>query len=398
MFLPIGDEPNPKGVAWVNWALILTNVAIYVLVTFPLSATPVDPNDPALPQYLDVVRQLSGGQLSARALTQQTSAYDLYVFTHGFRPAAPTVATAFHAMFLHAGFFHLAGNMLFLWIYGDNVEARLGRVTYLVGYLVTGLAGNLFHLVLAGASPMPLVGASGAISGVLGFYFVCFPENRVRMLITLFPIFMKVVRIRSRWVLGAYFVLDNLLPVAVGVRSSVAFGAHIGGFVGGVVLALWMRHRDRVVPSGEAHALHADEVRIPTGAHAAAQQVTASLAARDVAGAVALYLAGMGKPWQAQVTASDRLIMADWLAAQGHARAALAVYEQVLAVDHTPADLARADLGAGLVLLHGLGRATDAWQHLMRAQRMTPDAAVRAQAEQTMYRIQDLQKLKFRGQ
>ena len=103
-------------------------------------------------------------------------------------------------MFLHAGFFHLAGNMLFLWIYGDNVEARLGRVTYLVGYLVTGLAGNLFHLVLAGASPMPLVGASGAISGVLGFYFVCFPENRVRMLITLFPIFMKVVRIRSRWV------------------------------------------------------------------------------------------------------------------------------------------------------------------------------------------------------
>src|SRR5262249_26997435 len=149
-------------------------------------------------------------------------------------------------MFLHAGFLHLFGNMLFLWIYGDNVEHRLGSVRYLCWYLGTGIAATLFHMLGAPGSQLPLVGASGAIPGILGFYFVWFPRTRVRLLWLLPPFVMQVFEVPARIVLGIYLVLDNLLPyLIVSGDAGVAHGAHIGGFLAGLAAA-WVMGRRQV--------------------------------------------------------------------------------------------------------------------------------------------------------
>jgi hypothetical protein len=151
------------------------------------------------------------------------------------------VADLLGSMFLHAGFAHLAGNMLFLWIYGDNVEHRLGRLPFLLAYLGTGVLATLAFSLVAGASLTPLVGASGAISGVLGLYFVLFPHNRVKVLVALFPFVIDVFLVPAPLVLGLFVLVDNLLPLVVGAGGGVAYGAHLGGFVGGLALAWWVR-------------------------------------------------------------------------------------------------------------------------------------------------------------
>jgi membrane associated rhomboid family serine protease len=260
--IPLGDSPNPPGVPVVNYALVAINVALYVLITLPLSTSPVDPNDPALLDYLRTVVGHLPGPLSVHAVLRQTSAYDLFVFEHAFRPAAPAITDLFFAMFLHAGFAHLAGNMLFLWIYGDNVEHRLGSFRYLLAYLGTGTAATLFHTAFAHHSPLPLLGASGAISGVLGFYFLWFPRNQVRILLLFFPFLFNVVTIPARLLLGVYILLDNLLPFALTHRAGagVAYGAHIGGFLAGMASA-WIMDRREVMKTPP------DYVRQPTAAH-----------------------------------------------------------------------------------------------------------------------------------
>ena len=123
-------------------------------------------------------------------------------------------------MFLHGSLMHLFGNMLFLWIYGDNVERRLGSFAFLLWYLLTGVAATLAHALVFSSSEVPLVGASGAISGVLGFYFVWFPRNVVRMLAFLPPFLMQVFEIPARYVLGMYLVLDNLCPSSWPARAA----------------------------------------------------------------------------------------------------------------------------------------------------------------------------------
>ena len=244
MVLPIGDAPNPRGVPFATYALIAANVAVYVLVTLPLGAHRPSPDDPLLGEYLQVVSQALHGRVPLAVLAREVSAYDLFVFTHGFRPAAPAPIDLLVSMFLHASWLHLGGNLLFLGIYGDNVERRLGVVRYLATYLGTGIAATVFHWVGAPTSPLPVVGASGAISGVLGCYFLWFPRNVVRLL-WLFPPFIgQVFEAPARVVLGLYLVADNLLPYLLGTGDGggVAHGAHIGGFVAGVGLA-WLADR-----------------------------------------------------------------------------------------------------------------------------------------------------------
>ena len=132
MFLPLGDEPNPRGVPVVTYGLMAVNVLVYLFVSLPLSSMQPDVSDPALSQYIAVFAERYEGLLSLDQLVGSVSVYDLVVFHYGFRPAAPTALALFTSMFLHAGFMHLAGNMLFLWIYGDNVEHRLGRGRFLL--------------------------------------------------------------------------------------------------------------------------------------------------------------------------------------------------------------------------------------------------------------------------
>lgn len=241
MFLPIGDHPNARGVPLVTLTLIAVNVAVYLLVTLPLSAEAPALSDPLLREYAQFLARHLPSQVPLATALSQVSAYDLVLFKYGFRPDAPGVLALFSSMFLHAGLLHLAGNMLFLWIYGDNVEHRLGALRFLFWYLMTGVAAALFQAFLGFGPPLPMVGASGAISGVLGFYFLWFPHHSVRVFILLFPFYIGTVMLPARLVLGIYLVLDNLLPFLLAPAGGVAHGAHIGGFVAGLVAAAWLR-------------------------------------------------------------------------------------------------------------------------------------------------------------
>lgn len=237
MFLPYGDTPNPAGAAYVNWLLIGLNVAVFLVISTPLMLARVDLNDPLLLEYLRSygVR----GFVSPQDVLQNVSAYDLFVFRYGFRPAEPSLISLFSCMFLHGGWMHLAGNMLFLYIFGNNVEVRLGSLSYLLVYLASGIVATLFFALFVPGSQIPLVGASGAISGVLGCYFLWFPRNRVKTFIFLFPILITTVLLPARLVLGIYLIVDNLLPFIIngGAGAGVAHGAHIGGFLGGLGMA-----------------------------------------------------------------------------------------------------------------------------------------------------------------
>jgi membrane associated rhomboid family serine protease len=255
-FLPIGDTPNPQNYTpWVNWALIAANVAVYVLISLPQTYLPVAPDDPLLRQYLDVFAAALPPGLSLDQLAASLSSYELFVFEHGYKPAAPSLIDLFTALFLHGGFGHLAGNMLFLWIYGDNVEHRLGHVPYLLAYLATGALATLSYSLFAMDSMAPLVGASGAISGVLGFYFYFFPRNQVKIFFAFFVFVFRVFLVPSRIVLGLYVVWDNLLPFLAGSGGSVAYGAHLGGFFAGLGLAWLVERRSHGGHNNEAEAL-----------------------------------------------------------------------------------------------------------------------------------------------
>ena len=239
MILPIGDEPNPRNFTpWVTRLLIGINVLVYVLFTLPLGVTKADVDAPGLGDYIRFLEQVYPSEQVGYFL-QASTMWDLAVFQWGFRATDPQTIDMFTSMFMHAGFMHLAGNMLFLWIYGDNVEHRLGRIGYLLFYLGSGVAATLTHAWLSDMPIAPLVGASGAISGVLGAYFVMFPRNYVKTLIGIPPILFNVILVPAWLMLGAYYLLyNNLLPLLAETSTSVAYLAHLGGFAVGVAVAV----------------------------------------------------------------------------------------------------------------------------------------------------------------
>lgn len=146
----------------------------------------------------------------------------------------------FSSMFLHGGWLHLGGNMLYLWVFGDNVEDKLGRGRYLMFYLLCGIAASVAHIIIDPHSTIPTVGASGAISGVLGAYLLMFPKARILTLIPIF-VFLQFAELPALVVLGFWFVMQffNGL-ISLGYETAgmggVAWWAHIGGFVAGMVL------------------------------------------------------------------------------------------------------------------------------------------------------------------
>ena len=193
-------------------------------------------------------------QLSLSANGQQQAAYvfgliPAVLFGNarlegGWLPAGATILTS---MFLHGGWLHLIGNMLYLWIFGDNIEDRLGRGRFVVFYLVCGAVAALGQGVADPRSEVPMIGASGAISGVLGAYLVLYPRAKVLVLLPLL-FFVTAVRVPALVVLGIWFAAQLLssLAAAPGAGGGVAFAAHVGGFVAGVVLIrLFLRDRRR---------------------------------------------------------------------------------------------------------------------------------------------------------
>ena len=152
----------------------------------------------------------------------------------------PPWATVFSSMFLHGGFMHLAGNMLYLWIFGDNIEHALGWKRFILFYAVCGVAAALTQALIDPASNIPMIGASGAISGVLGGYLLLYPQAKVRVLFFPFGIFGVPAMI----VLGGWFVMQLLSGFGSSGGGGVAFWAHVGGFVAGMALIPFMKQAD----------------------------------------------------------------------------------------------------------------------------------------------------------
>jgi membrane associated rhomboid family serine protease len=360
MILPIGDFPNVRGhVPLVTYLLIALNVAVYLWISVPLSGErPV--NGPLFAEYVRVMGEHAQSPEQLRALVRGLTAYDLYVFANGFRPGAPSLGDLFFSMFLHAGFLHLAGNMLFLWIYGDNVEHRLGSLRFLLAYLGTGVAATLFHALSSPGSEVPMVGASGAISGVLGFYFVFFPRNQVRLLWLLPPFLFQVFTVPARVVLGFYLVLENVLPYVFS-RSDVgvAHGAHIGGFVAGLVVA-WLIGRRGVAGTPRDFA---EAPRQPV----LADGVTGALADGRMDDAARAYFALPAARTPGLLSPREAVGLASWLRANGHDEAALCVLRRAIRDLPDAPDIAAAHLLAGRILLDDEDQAASAYPYLLDA-------------------------------
>ncbi len=201
MFIPIGDENPTERKPYVNYVLIAANVLAFLL--FCLGP----PNDPRLIRWTMI-------------------------------PADLEWPTLFTSLFLHGGWMHLIGNMLFLWIFGDNVEDRLGHVGYIVFYFVCGLAADAAHILSNPMSEIPTLGASGAISGVMGAYILFFPRQHVKTFIWLGLWYQDVVRTPAFLWIGFWFVQQIVLNLfSRGGGGGVAYLAHIGGFVAGLAIA-----------------------------------------------------------------------------------------------------------------------------------------------------------------
>lgn len=355
MIIPLGDRPNPLQKPWVTWGLIAVNVLVFLLL-WPSAFRPADPGDPAFRGYIRAVaedRPLPAPVL--RQFVQQLTAYDLTVFRHGFRPNAIQLSSLLTAMFLHGGWLHLLGNMLFLWIYGDNVEGRLGRLGFLAAYLATGMASFLGQALLRPGSSIPTVGASGAISGVLGLYFLWFPKNRVRLFVFFFPFLMNVFEVPARIVLGIYLIIDNLLPLLLSDGAGgVAYGAHLTGFAAGLLLAFLLR-RLPVPQSGPADGPPAP---VP------------------------------GPPPITVPSFSEKLDQARALEALGSPQVALAAYQRFLAEHPHGPGRAAAHLGAARVLFDRMGWVTASLQHVYSALEGPISPQEEAAARELLARLQ----------
>ena len=208
------------------------------------------------------------------------SAGDIAYYGYGLVPArltgmaqlpagiasVPAWATVLTSMFMHGGLLHIGGNMLYLWIFGDNVEDSMGHVRFAVFYLVCGVIAGLTQTFIAPASEVPVIGASGAIAGVLGAYIVLSPRATVRTLIFL-GFFFWIVRIPAVYVLGIWFLLQFVTAAgSTAGDGGVAVWAHIGGFIVGVILVLAMRKRGvGILQEAHSRAFHLEPRRGPWG-------------------------------------------------------------------------------------------------------------------------------------
>lgn len=226
---PLRDARPPRRTPIVTLAIMLVCTVAFSYELFVL----VQGGEEALNAFLeayglvaaDLVEAWSGGTVASMAT--------LGLVTH---------------MLLHGSWLHLFGNLLFLWIFGPNVEDRLGRLTFLAVYVAGGLAAALLQVAVDPTGDLPMVGASGAISAVLGAYLVLFPGARIQSLVFL-VFFYELIAVPSVVVLGFWFVLQLIDGVAsLGLTDEsaggIAFWAHIGGFVAGVLIGLVLRSRD----------------------------------------------------------------------------------------------------------------------------------------------------------
>jgi membrane associated rhomboid family serine protease len=230
MLLPLGDDNTTRRITpIVTYALIAINVLVFIYqlidprFTYGYSVVPAE-----ITQGRDIAQTVRIGRESVTLYPGPT----------------PIYLTLLTAMFMHGGFMHIAGNMLYLWIFGDNVEDRMGHVKFLIFYLLCGLAASLTHIFFDPNSLIPSLGASGAIAGVLGAYLVLHPHQRVRVLVPL-GFFSQLTELPAIIVIGFWALLQFLSGFGsianTAQTGGVAYMAHVGGFVAGLVLVFLFR-------------------------------------------------------------------------------------------------------------------------------------------------------------
>jgi membrane associated rhomboid family serine protease len=231
--LPIGDQDEPGGLPIVNITIIAINVLVFVFLQLPSDAFTMG--------FSVIPKEITSGVdlVGPVPITLPDGSVTTIVEAPGPQPIWLTLVTS---MFMHGGWAHLGGNMLFLFIFGDNVERRLGSLLYLAFYLVCGVLASLAQVMVNPDSIIPSLGASGAISGVLAAYLVYFPQNRVRVLVGFrFVTEVPAVLMIGLWALIQFISGVGSIAVTDQTSGGVAYWAHIGGFVAGLVLAFLLR-------------------------------------------------------------------------------------------------------------------------------------------------------------
>lgn len=186
-------------------------------------------------------------------LSLPAEAREVFLKNYGVVPALFTWQSVLTSMFLHGGWLHVIGNMWFLWIFGDNVEDRMGHGRFLVFYLLCGALAALAQVAASPGSPIPTIGASGAIAGVMGAYFVLYPRSRILTLVPIF-IFIQVLEVPAVIFIGLWFFIQlvsgvgSIAATANGYTGGVAFWAHVAGFVAGVLGVFGFRRPERQAP------------------------------------------------------------------------------------------------------------------------------------------------------
>ena len=218
--IPLKDNIKTKNIPFVNYSIIALNIAIFM---YELS---LGSNlNPFFNEY---------GLIPSRFLSTDT--FDIY------QRIKPFVTS----MFIHGGWFHIIGNLLFLYIFGDNIEDEVGHFNYFIFYLICGFCAALFQIFSNMISTLPMIGASGAVSGVLGAYLVFFPYSRILTLVPIF-IFIQLIYIRASIFIMIWFLIQFIGGVvvskSVAITGGIAFWAHIGGFICGILFANIYRKR-----------------------------------------------------------------------------------------------------------------------------------------------------------
>ncbi len=388
VLFPIGDENPARRTAVVTYSLIALNVVVFVLINLRLG--------------------LTGG---LEVLEEAFAAY-------GFLSTEPFSWHLLSSLFLHADPLHLLGNMWVLWIVGDNVEDKLGRVGFGALYLVGGVLASWAFVGMSAFAPadgdfhlVPLIGASGAIFAVMGVYLVFFPEARIRLLL-LIP--AHVFRVRAKWIIGAWFVQDFALTVLARGPShgSVATAAHLGGALMGIAAGTWLKPHAGGGKMGDAWDAHTGFARRAADRHLArfvprwrkrksVDMVESDLIAVEedlvravhegrTSDAVRLYPIYERAMREQPLPGAVQIEIAHEFFRRGRSRDAYEAYQRYLETEPRGEDQAEAHFRVGVLLARSFRRDGEARAHLEAAAAEHGDERIRAFAARELARAKDV--------
>ncbi len=384
MLFPIGDDNPSRTQPLLTWTLIGLNVAVFLVLNVP--------------------RALSGDE---HALAE--------IFVRwGFDQTQPLSVQLLTSMFVHAGLAHLVGNMWMLWIVGDNVEDKLGRLRFGLLYVLGGVVAAWAYVLTsqftsdvgaaigaeATATIVPLVGASGAIFAIMGTYLVFFPQARIRLLLWV-VLFVQILPVRAKWIIGAWIVQDLVLTVIVSgpAAGSVATAAHVGGAVFGVAVGVWLKPRVGGGGAGDAWDVHTGFASANRDGHRAPwrrgwrvapvaptesqlvdieQAIVRDVRSGRIDAALDLYPRYEAMDREMPLPGPVQIEIAHELFRRGLPTEAYEAYQRYLETEPRGADAVEACFRIGVLLARAFGRVPEAAPYLLRAAQEHPDPSLRA--------------------